>query len=1140
MEIAKSEGDAVFRIRLVVILILILSTASLAFGVYRISRGAEETEFENKYYDDSSKIFEAVSSNLDSTLGAIDSFVVNMVSMAKFSNQSWPFVYTPDYGIRSAKLRSAAKAAYIHQYHLVSAEQRLEWEAFTYLHGDQWVDEALAIQEDDQAFKGPMITNYTSVPVIYNNDGVTPYNSTGPFLPKWQSYPVVPTSPPFNYDVLTFGDIGDTFFQWAEEKGAFIGPVTNLSPEGNEWWSAWIAEFAGTDDDPTEPFGDIYYPILRSFGDSVYYNETAHTEEDEVAGSFTATYFFRELIRNILPTGSDGIVTVFENDCDQKFSYQINGPDTLYLGPDDFHDPAFDAFQRVVQLVELDSFAPGDGAYSGLKLSAMGCQYKLYTYPSTTMQDSFLTTQPAIFTGVTVIIFLFTSAVFLLYDWLVERRQKKVMKSAMQTNAIVSSLFPSNVRDRLLNQNSGSAGNKKQIETTKNRMNTFMQDGKRPNGEGMSDAATGLDDRPIADLFPDCTVMFGDIAGFTAWSSTREPSQVFILLETIYGAFDKVADRRRVFKVETIGDSYVAACGLPNPRRDHALVMVKFAADCREQFCVLTRNLETKLGPDTGDLAMRFGLHSGPVTAGVLRGQKSRFQLFGDTVNTAARMESTGDRNLIQVSQTTADCLIECGKKLWLRAREELVEAKGKGKMQTYWAEAKTKGSSVFSVPMFPSAASSAGDGASDDESRDEDLTSPMRDYMVDKAQRMVDWNVEILSRSIRQIIARRNATKSAKQRRKSSSSLEELEWNIGQKQVLTEVKEIIELPAFDGTKNDLVFSPLEDSVSAQLCDFVIAISSKYHDNPFHNFDHASHVTMSVAKLMSRITDASAVANDAEQGNIASSLHDHTYGITSDPLTQFACLISALIHDVDHPGVPNTQLVKEKTKDAKRYKGRSVAEQKSVDVAWNLLIQPQYEDLRLAVCETEDEMRRFRQLVVNAVMATDIMDKGLKALRDGRWEKAFDGSTEEPERDHVNRKATIVIEHLIQASDVAHTMQHWHIYRKWNERLFQEMYFAYQSGRAKTDPSESWYKGELGFFDFYIIPLAKKLSECGVFGVSSDEYLNYAQTNRAEWEERGEEIVAGMINRLKKKEEAKEEHFIVDGEDEDCEVPLKG
>ena len=273
---------------------------------------------------------------------------------------------------------------------------------------------------------------------------------------------------------------------------------------------------------------------------------------------------------------------------------------------------------------------------------------------------------------------------------------------------------------------------------------------------------------------------------------------------------------------------------------------------------------------------------------------------------------------------------------------------------------------------------------------------------------------------------------------------------------------------------------------------------------------------MSVAKLLSRIV---APNIDLDDDNVASNLHDHTYGITSDPLTQFACVFAALIHDSDHYGIPNAQLVAEKASLAYKYKNRSPAEQNSVNIAWNVLMKSQFSLLRETICSTDDEMCRFRQLVVNSVMATDIADKEMKDLRNARWAKAFsdEARSEESLRTNVNRKATIVIEHLIQASDVAHTMQHWHVYTKWNERLFQEMYLAYLVGRSDKDPTEFWYKGELGFFDFYIIPLAKKLSECGVFGVSSDEYLNYAVRNREEWERRGNEILEGIKERCNEK-----------------------
>jgi 3'5'-cyclic nucleotide phosphodiesterase len=134
-----------------------------------------------------------------------------------------------------------------------------------------------------------------------------------------------------------------------------------------------------------------------------------------------------------------------------------------------------------------------------------------------------------------------------------------------------------------------------------------------------------------------------------------------------------------------------------------------------------------------------------------------------------------------------------------------------------------------------------------------------------------------------------------------------------------------------------------------------------------------------------------------------------------------------------------------------------------------------YKDLRRAIYGNDEEFRRFRQLMINVVIATDIADKDLKVLRNNRWAKAFseddDSQCKDSPRDAINRKATIVIEHLIQASDVAHTMQHWHVYRKWNERFFMECYKAYKQGRAETDPSTSWYKGEIGFFDFYIVSL---------------------------------------------------------------------
>lgn len=87
--------------------------------------------------------------------------------------------------------------------------------------------------------------------------------------------------------------------------------------------------------------------------------------------------------------------------------------------------------------------------------------------------------------------------------------------------------------------------------------------------------------------------------------------------------------------------------------------------------------------------------------------------------------------------------------------------------------------------------------------------------------------------------------------------------------------------------------------------------------------------------------------------------------------------------------------------------------------------------------------------------------------------------------------------------------------KKWNSRFFEETYKAFVDGRGEKDPAIGWYEGELGFFDFYVIPLAKKLKDCGVFGVSSDEYLNYSMSNRKEWESKGRQLVEEMVERVK-------------------------
>lgn len=191
---------------------------------------------------------------------------------------------------------------------------------------------------------------------------------------------------------------------------------------------------------------------------------------------------------------------------------------------------------------------------------------------------------------------------------------------------VVSSLFPSAVRRQVYQENRHASSS-----------TVLLAEQSSSDHKSLPSHGIGvIGSMPIAEQFDNTTVLFADIAGFTAWSSSRTAVQVFTLLENIYQVFDEVACRHKVFKVETIGDCYVAVTGVPEAQENHAVIMAMFARDCANEMARLkVSDVFESLGEDTATLDMRFGLHSGSVTGGVLRGQKSRYQLFGDTMNTA-------------------------------------------------------------------------------------------------------------------------------------------------------------------------------------------------------------------------------------------------------------------------------------------------------------------------------------------------------------------------------------------------------------------------------------------------------------------------------------------------------------------------
>jgi adenylate cyclase len=179
-------------------------------------------------------------------------------------------------------------------------------------------------------------------------------------------------------------------------------------------------------------------------------------------------------------------------------------------------------------------------------------------------------------------------------------------------------------------------------------------------------------ERRIAESYPATSVVFSDIVGFTPWAQARSPDRVVEMLDELFTRLDAIAAQHGLEKIKTIGDSYMAVAGAPEPRHDHAIAAIEFARAMIDVVADIRVESEA-------DLQVRIGIASGPVVGGVIGKQRLLFDLWGSTVNLAARMESSGVAGRIHVAESTRDLLIgRCD----FERRE--VDVKGLGRLTTY------------------------------------------------------------------------------------------------------------------------------------------------------------------------------------------------------------------------------------------------------------------------------------------------------------------------------------------------------------------------------------------------------------------------------------------------------------------------
>ena len=177
----------------------------------------------------------------------------------------------------------------------------------------------------------------------------------------------------------------------------------------------------------------------------------------------------------------------------------------------------------------------------------------------------------------------------------------------------------------------------------------------------------------IADNFQEVSVLFADIVGFTLLAAKIPPEEVVGILNQIFSRFDVIAERYGLEKIKTIGDAYMAVAGLPFAHVDHAQAAIEMAIAMQQDLALFNQEYHQ-------NLKIRIGISSGPVVAGVIGIKKFTYDLWGDTVNTASRMESHGIAGSIQVSESTYQYLRD---RYLFEVRDRVV-IKGKGEMTTY------------------------------------------------------------------------------------------------------------------------------------------------------------------------------------------------------------------------------------------------------------------------------------------------------------------------------------------------------------------------------------------------------------------------------------------------------------------------
>lgn len=502
-----------FRLRVLVFLVLLLAALVVSLVVYFITDKAQDSEMEAGFQGSALKVLDSFQEIVEQKVGAVASLAVTFTAFARSHNNTWPFVTMNDFQQQAASARGLSNSLFLELLPIVTDKNRLAWEKYALEHKG-WLDEGRAYQADlgigikRRDLSGDSLTGDNVLKFVEGaNEGssviadqifsldetwaAVPDSGPGPYFPIWQSSPIL-TSPRdlVNYNLVTYGGYGP-YIELAAAIGEIaIGGIDTADRGGvthtdlTTSFFAFIKSFSAGKlvEYEGDPMSSVYLPVFDTFGD-----------DKQVVAVLVAIINWATYFENILPPNSQPVTVVLQNSCDGAFTYQVNGDSVEYVGQGDRHDPAFSSYVESVNLTGAVQIKTDFGL--GYKLNQDRCSYNIQVYPTQELYYYYQTNLPLVITVSVIIIFLFTAVMFLVYDRLVERRQRIVLNTAVKSSQIVSSLFPQQIRDRLF----ADAYQSGPVHGTKTKLKSFLS-GNVDEENIEAGLGIGYKTKPIADL----------------------------------------------------------------------------------------------------------------------------------------------------------------------------------------------------------------------------------------------------------------------------------------------------------------------------------------------------------------------------------------------------------------------------------------------------------------------------------------------------------------------------------------------------------------------------------------------------------------------------------------------------------------